>query len=52
MQVRPDEHPKQSYRDHPLALLLLRLLENLLNNLLLLNQECSNDTIPNTIGTS
>jgi hypothetical protein len=31
---------------------LLRLLENLLHNLLLLNQERSHNTIPNAVGTS
>jgi hypothetical protein len=44
--------PKQSSREPILMLLLLRLLENLLDNLLLLNQERTNDTVPNTVGTS
>jgi hypothetical protein len=39
---------------NPLTLLLglLRLLKHLLDDLLLLNQESTNDTIPNTVGTS
>ncbi len=33
-------------------MLLGGLLEDLLHDLLLLNQECPNDTIPNAVGTS
>jgi hypothetical protein len=36
----------------PLTSLLLRLLEHLLHDLLLLNQERPHDTVSNTVGTS
>jgi hypothetical protein len=52
MQSFPDKHPKEPDDIPTLTLLLLRLLEHLLDDLLLLNQECTNDTVPNTVGTS
>lgn len=35
---------------NPLALLLLRLLENLLDNLLLLDQESADNAVPDAVG--
>lgn len=53
MQACPIKHPNASRSiSCPLTLLLLRLLQDLLDNLLLLNQESADDTIPDTVGTS
>lgn len=46
-----NEEPYTQILTHPL-LLGLRLLEDLLDNLLLLNQESTNDTVANAVGTS
>lgn len=46
-------HPEQNLsNDHPLTLLLLRLLEHLLDNLLLLNQEGSHNAVPDAVSAS
>jgi hypothetical protein len=51
MQSFPDEHPSKPV-DTATLLLLLRLLEHLLHDLLLFNQKGAHNAVPDTIGTS